>query len=699
MDRSIIEKKILDVLKGNQGKWYKPRTLLRAAHIKETEYRSLKLLLLDLYRAGSIEQKGHQQYAFKPKQQLRTGVLSITSRGFGFVELKDETEVFVRAQDMGTAFHGDVVRVELLKRRSGDKVEARIVELISRKQTEYFGVFQQDRFGEWVIPDDKRIRVRFAVDQTQHIPVEDGQVVSVELTSWEPGHPEPLVTIKDVLGRPGDPGFDETLILRQHDIPTKWSDKALAQAESYTENSIREQISKRKDLRKLPCFTIDPVDAKDFDDAVSLETTASGWSLGVHIADVSHYVTAGSPIDRGARKRGTSVYLVGSAVHMLPEHLAADLCSLKPDVDRLSMSCIMQLNRQGQVISKEITPSVIRSHQRFTYEEVEAIIQGGKHKYAPIIMEMEKVRQVLFSDRKAKGSIDLDLPEPIIILDEKGFPQEIKPSKRLTAHRLVEEFMLLANRVVAGFLSDMYQKHRLPGLYRIHETPSAEDTLKFKAVLQRLNINKKLSQPVLPKDYQQIVEAVRESPYRHFIEKVALRSMTKAKYSVENRGHFGLAFPSYTHFTSPIRRYPDLTVHRLLKTYGGSDDLPKPTLDSLVKLADHCSKRERVAIEAERDHIKLKQMQWLSKKVGESFDGVISGVLHFGFFVELADSFVEGLVHSSALKDDYYEFQEANYAMVGRRTRKSYRLGDPVRIKVISVSVAEGLADFALMDN
>lgn len=312
---------------------------------------------------------------------------------------------------------------------------------------------------------------------------------------------------------------------------------------------------------------------------------------------------------------------------------------------------------------------------------------------------MEKLRQVLFKRRKEKGSIDLDIPEPIISLDEKGFPHDISPSKRLTAHRLVEEFMLAANRVVATFLKDKYIKAKLPGLYRVHETPSNEDANKLKMILQRLNIERKLSFPVRSIDYQQLVEAVRESPFRHFIEKVALRSMTKAKYSVENKGHFGLAFPAYTHFTSPIRRYPDLMVHRLIKMYAGFSDAAQPTLPALVKLAEHCSARERVAIEAERDHIKLKQMQFLSKHVGETFNGVISGALNFGFFVELAESFVEGLVHTSTLKDDYYEYQEQDFALVGRRTRKKYRLGDPVRIKVVSVSVSEGLADFSLVED
>lgn len=696
MDRSLIRKKLLDMMKQNQGRWYKPRDLLKHTHIKEKDYHTLKGVLIELYREGSIDQKGRHQYAFKPKQLEKTGVLSVTSRGFGFIELSDGSEVFVRAQDMQHALHLDLVRVRILKRQSGEKPDGQIIDVIKRHQTEFVGTFHSDRFGEWVIPEDKRIRVRFAVAEGKPAKIKTGAMVTVELIHWDAGHPEPLVQIKELLGYPGDPGLDIALIVHEHGLYTNWTQNALDQAESYSQKSVAAEVGKRKDLRNITCFTIDPESAQDFDDAVSIEKKGDGWILGVHIADVSHYVTPASPIDRGARKRGTSVYLVGTAIHMLPEKLASDLCSLNPAIDRLAMSCMMHVGPDAKVSHYEIYPSIINSKQRFTYQDVENIINGEAHKLSGDIHEMEKLRKVLFADRKSRGSIDLDLPEAIIELDESGFPRSIKPSKRLTSHRLVEEFMLLANRVVAEYFSKIYRKAKLPGIYRIHEPPSIDDTTKLRSVLKRLGIEQSISSPVKPLDYQKLVDAVRESPFRHFIEKVALRSMTKAKYSVEDKGHFGLAFHSYTHFTSPIRRYPDLTVHRLLKAYLSHEQTEESSMKSLEKLAEHCSQRERVAIEAERDHIKMKQLQYLSKHVGESSDGVISGVLRFGFFVELAETFVEGLVHASSLSDDYYEFQEDKYSLVGRRTHKAYRLGDPVRVKVISVSISEGLADFAV---
>jgi len=697
LDRSLIKSKLLKIMKQHPGRWFKPRTLLKYSNVRERDYRNLKVALIELYQDGQIDQKGRRQYAYRPKQQERTGVLSITTRGFGFVELKDGSEVFIRSQDMLTALHGDLVRVRISSRRSEMKRSGRIIEVIKRQQTQFVGTYKRDRYSEWVLPSDKKVRVRFRVDRVKPPGLKSGQMVIIDLLSWDDHEEDPLGKITEILGFPGDPGLDKALIIHEHGLPTKWTAKAIEQAQSFTQNDIGEQVDRRADLRKMECFTIDPETAQDFDDAVSIEKRDSGWRLGVHIADVSYYVNPGSPIDRGARQRGTSVYLVGSAIHMLPRELASDLCSLKPGVDRLAMSCIMDIGKDGVVSKYKIQESVIHSSARLTYEEVEKIIaDDSSHDLAPAIHEMEGLRQLLFEKRKARGSIDLEIPEPVIKLDEAGFPEEIKPSNRLRSHRLVEEFMLKANQVVAEHLAKVFRKHKYHGMYRIHEPPELEDVVKLRSLLKRLGIQQTISTPVKTKDYQQLVEQVRESPYRHFIEQMALRSMTKAKYSIENKGHFGLAFHSYTHFTSPIRRYPDLMVHRLLKAYSGAQQTAPYTQKKLADIALHSSQRERIAMEAERDHIKLKQLQYLSNHVGEHFKGVISGVVKFGFFVELADTFIEGLVHAGSLEDDYYDYDDAHYQLIGRRTRKTYRLGDPVEIVVLAVSVSEGLADFAL---
>ncbi|MCF7807900.1 MAG: ribonuclease R [Candidatus Marinimicrobia bacterium] len=700
MDRSMMKKKVLDILKQHSGRWFKPRTLMKYTKIQEKDYRQLKTVLIDLNKEGKIDQKGRRQYAFRPKQQEVTGVLAITSRGFGFVELKDGSEVFIPASDMQNALHRDLVRIRILSRKGGDRRSGKITEVIRRHQSQFIGTYHIDKNGDWVTPTDKRAHMRFTIDRVKPKGLKDGQLVVINLIRWDEHEAQPLGQITDILGFPGDPGLDKSMIIHSYDLPTKWSEKAKQQARSFSEADIAEALKDRLDLRGLTCFTIDPETAQDFDDAVSIEKIPSGWRLGVHIADVSHYVQPGSPIDRGAKKRGTSVYLVGSVIHMLPEELASDLCSLKPRIDRLAMSCLMDIDKEGNVNNYSIANSVINSNERFSYESVEKIIHGEKgNPFSSSISEMEKLRQVLFRKRKSKGSIDLELPEPIITLDEKGFPTEIKASQRLKSHRLVEEFMLLANQVVAGYFERIFRKHSYHGLYRVHEPPSMDDVEKLRSNLGKLGIKNSISHPVQTMDYQKLVDTVRESPYRYFIEKMALRSMTKAKYSIENKGHFGLAFHTYTHFTSPIRRYPDLVVHRLLKNYLLEATQEPYTQKSLAKIAIHCSERERVAVDAERDHIKSKQLQYLSQHVGESFDGIISGVVNFGFFVELADTFVEGLVHAGSMEDDYYDYDEDNYQLVGRRKRNTYRLGDKVRISVLSVNISEGLADFTLQAN
>ena len=700
MDRSLISKKIFDLLKQQPGRPFKPRALFRKSGLAEKHYKAVKGVLEELYREGKVQKRARNLYLYRRGGGQQTGRLVVTQRGFGFVEVEgQEQDLFIRERDMGTALHQDIVRVEIT-RKAGDNrnPQGRVKEVVKRGRSDFVGVFIADRHGQWVAPDDRRIRVRFTVPPHETRDARPGQVVRVELLHWYDSDPEPVGRVAEILGNPGDPGLDVLKITREFDLPTEWSAEAEAQAEAFSVVDIEKEIAHRLDLRKLDCFTIDPADAKDFDDAVSLERLDNGWRLGVHIADVSHFVPPGSPLDREARERGTSVYLVGQAVHMLPENLAGNLCSLVPDRDRLTMSCIMDLDHEGQVRKVRIEPSVIRSKRRFTYQEVQSVLDVGKGDFAAELKDMEGLRQVLRQKRKDAGSIDLDIPEPVFQLNEAGLPVEIKASERLASHMLIEEFMLLANRCVAERFQYLEEKRRWPGIYRTHAAPQRDDIRSFKRILKQLEIPVPDGSMLSPRAFQGIVESVRESPFRYFIERLALRSMTKARYSCDNVGHFGLAFEWYTHFTSPIRRYPDLQVHRLLKLYAkpGKQFQP-PNTQRLMDLAAHCSRREEVAVEAERAHLKIKQLQYLAGRIGEEFDGVISGVIGFGFFVELAETLVEGFVHLNTLKDDWYEFLDEEYTLLGRRTRKRYRLGDQVRIRVAAVNVEEGFADFSLL--
>lgn len=700
MDRELIAKKILDFLKQNSSQRFKQRTLFKRLDLNEPHYSLFKTTLNELFLAGTIQQSGNHQYGMQRRRESLTGTLSVTSRGFGFIETtKDEEDIFVGARNLLNALDGDLVRAEILTDKTGTNREGRILEVIRRNRTEFVGIYSMDRFGCWVTPEDKAFHRRFLIPFDQTASAQEGQLVVVDLVDWEHAEQEPIGHIREVLGTPGDPGLDAISIIRTFNLPTKWTNAALELAQSFSEKSIVKELPKRSDMRHFDCFTIDPETAADFDDAVSIEKLSDGWELGVFIADVSHYVTPGSVIDRGAKERGTSVYLVDRAIHMLPEVLAGDLCSLKPDVDRLAMACVMQLSPDGEVRNYKIEPTVIRSRKRYTYSQVQKILDGETDEYSSQLGLMDTLWRILHKKRKALGSVDIDLPEAKFKLDDRGFPVEIKASERLASHRLIEEFMLLANQTVAMHVEKM-GKAPPPFIFRVHDPPKEEDLSRFREILKRIGISYKLGKSVRPIDFQKVVEAVRESPYRHFIEKVALRSMTKAIYTTENRGHFGLAFTDYTHFTSPIRRYPDLMVHRLLKLYATPDGVKNaPKVINLEKIAKHCSARERVAVEAEREHIKVKQLQYLSQRVGETHKGIISGVMHFGLFIELADTFVEGLIHIRTIDDDYYEYLEEQFALVGQRTRKRFQLGDPVTIRIASVSVEERMADFELLEH
>ncbi len=699
MDRSLIAKKVIDEMKRQPGRPFKPRSLFRKCHLQEKDYKILKGILDELYQAGKIQKRGRNQFQYRVVAGSLTGRLQVTTRGFGFVIVEgQEHDVFIREKHMGTAFHGDIVKVEIHRKGRDRNPEGRITEVVQRLRTDFVGVLHADRYGEWVVADDQRIRVRFTIMPGGSVEARPGQVVRISMDHWYEGELEPIGIIEEVLGNPGDPGLDVLKIVREYDLMVDWSDNALKQAQQYSVEDIEREASRRTDLRDLECFTIDPVDAKDFDDAVSLKRNEKGWELGVHIADVSFYVKPNSELDREARERGTTVYLVGDAYHMLPSELSSDLCSLKPDADRLAMSCIMDLNGEGQVTNSRIFPSVIRSRQRFTYQKVQDILEKGSGKHLETLKEMEKVHLLLRQQRKSLGSIDLDIPEPAISLNEEGFPVDISISQRLSSHRMIEEFMLLANRCVAELFKRYDQQNKWPGIYRTHAAPQSDDVFSFRRILRQLGVECPDAKVLRPMDFQKIVESTRESPYRYFIEKLALRSMTKAKYSVKNIGHFGLAFSDYTHFTSPIRRYPDLQVHRLLKLYATAGKVFKPpNPHRLAELTAHCSSREERAMEAERAHLKLKQLQYLSRRIGEEYMGVISGVIGYGLFVELAETLVEGFVHLNSMTDDWYDHMDKDHCIKGRRTQKVYRLGDPVKIRVTSVSVEEGFADFILL--
>jgi ribonuclease R len=529
--------------------------------------------------------------------------------------------------------------------------------------------------------------------------ISDGDIVLAKVTDWGSPHSPVVTKLVERVGSVENAEDDMAVVCYKYDLTSEFPNRVVKESSKWTDQDIKNEIPNRTDLRDLVTLTIDPWDARDVDDAVSVQRNENGnFVAGVHIADVSFFVYEGSELDREARKRGNTVYFAEGTVRMLPDNLSAELCSLLPDVDRLAMSVLMELDGSFNVVSIRVEKSVIQSKHRFTYREVQKVLDGENAPFAEELRELNKIARRLSQKRHQAGSIDFDIPEPIFKFVGGGKPHEITPSERLESHRLVEEFMLLANREVSKKVIKR-RKRKDEFIFRIHDEPPEDDMERFVGVLRRLSLGKNIPQRLKPADFRDILEMVEVSPYRDLIEKLALRTMSKAIYSIHNRGHFGLAFQTYTHFTSPIRRYSDILVHRYLKKNILRDNSIKGiSRETASAIAKEVTEAEIKSVEAEREYIKLKQIRWLSQHIGEKFDSIISGVISVGFFVELENTMVEGFVSIDSLQDDTYFYDELEFAIIGKRYEEKYQLGRNVRIRVRSVSLEKRRADFDLVN-
>jgi ribonuclease R len=598
-----------------------------------------------------------------------------------------------------------VVRIE--RRREDGRAEGRIVQILNRRAGTSVGRFDEDAAGlGFVVPFDRRVSADVQIPRGDTAGAEPGQMVTVQITRWPTPTRGPAGRIVEILGSIDDPGVDTEIILRKFAIPDEHSPGAVEEARRLGTVVKDRDCRGRTDFRDRPIVTIDGEHARDFDDAISIERLANGrYWLGVHIADVAHYVHEGSALDGEAYERGTSVYFPERAVHMFPQELATELCSLKPHVDRLVQSCLMEIDARGDVVRYELHDGVIRSAERMTYTAVNAILterdeatRRRHEQLVPMFELMHALFEILHARRRRRGSIDFDMPEPEVILDAEGFIEDIIAAERNVAHRIIEEFMLLANETVAHHLAS----HRMPALYRIHESPDPLKVAEFEAFVSSLGFA--LGAPpgsARPVHFQKLVERIRGTPQEKPIAFLMLRTMQKARYDSINSGHFGLAADTYTHFTSPIRRYPDLVVHRLLRelrTTRVTEERKQDLEDDLPDVGRHTSDMERRADEAERELVQWKKVRFMADKVGDVFDGYVTGVAPFGLFVELTDHFVEGLVHVSTMADDYYRYSEQSHRLFGENTRKTYRLGDKVRVQVIRVDMERRQIDLGLED-
>jgi ribonuclease R len=605
---------------------------------------------------------------------------------------------------MGGAIHGEEVRLIIKDTRAGKNREGRIVEVLNRENGRIVGRLYKGRFGLSIVPDDPRCPPSIDVENPKGLVLRKDLVVTTRLYPWVAPYLSPRGFVEEVLGEAGSPGVDIDSLIISHGLPREFDNRINPELARIRKAIPKSEIGRRLDLRGLLMFTIDPSDAKDHDDAISLETQRDSlYELGVHIADVSHYVKEDTTLDREARLRGNSVYLVDRVIPMLPEKLSGDICSLHESQDRLTLSFLASIDDAARVHEWRFVESVIRSSASLSYEEVQGHFDRKgrsrvEQKPGQALDSMLRISRVLRKQRLDKGSLDFDLPEPKVVLDSEGKVLDIFARARMPSHQVVEEFMLLANRYAAIFL----ESKGIPILYRVHARPDKEKIRKFAELLKEMGYDFSLKGEITAKKLQRILEAVKDKPEEPFVEEILLRSLAKAVYQPENIGHFGLAFPAYTHFTSPIRRYPDLLLHRVLKmvlnkklTSAKISELQS----TLSNIGAHCTSTEIAADEAERDSVKIKQLEYLSERVGGVYDGIISGVVKPGFFVELAGNMVEGFVPFSTINDDYFVLDEGKHRAFGRKSGRVFRLGDRVRVIVARIDLESKQADFALVND
>ncbi len=689
-----------------------PREIMGELRIPRDDRAEFKRNLRNLVNDGALIQIKGNRYGLPDRMDLVVGKLEGHSSGIGFVIPERPIEglkrdIFVAAHNLKEALHGDRVVVRIERYREDGRAEGRIVQVLERGTTTLVGRLEIDRSGlAFVAPFDKRMTADIVIARGDTRDAEAGQMVTVEVTRWPTPTRPPAGRVVEVLGDINDPGVDTEIILRKHAIPDEHPDEVVQEAKRLGSVVKEKDMAGRTDFRDRQVVTIDGEHARDFDDAISIATLKNGnYWLGVHIADVAHYVQEGGALDTEAYERGTSVYFPERAVHMFPEALATGLCSLRPQVDRLVQSCLMEVTPRGEVIRHEMHDGVIRSDARMTYTEVNAILTERDpatiEKYralVPMFTLMHQLFEVLSDRRKRRGSVDFDLPEAQVVLNEDGFIEDIVASERNVAHRLIEEFMLLANETVADHL----ESRGMPALYRIHEPPDPLKVLQFEEFISAFGFSLAAGeQSVKPAHFQKLVNKIRGVPAERPIAFLMLRTMQKARYDPMNVGHFGLAASTYTHFTSPIRRYPDLVVHRLLREVRltkVTDERKAELAEDLPEIGRHTSEMEKRAAEAEREILQWKKVRFMADKVGDVFDGYITGVAPFGMFVELTEHYVEGLVHVSTMADDYYRYREQQHVLFGENTKKTYRLGDPAKVQIVKVDMERRQIELALED-
>lgn len=696
--KAELEKAIASVFEKNPRRQYNYKQIAKHFGVSDSFTRKIiQEVLTGLERDGMIEECDHGKYRLYITREALQGTLDVASTGAGFVTVKGlEGDVYIHPNNMGVALNGDTVSIRIVRKKKGGKrVEGAVLEVLARDKTEYVGVIDIAKDFAFFVPDDNKIHVDFYVPLGMIGAAKNGQKVVVELKDWPAEAKSPIGKVIEVLGDADVQEVEMLSILVNAGFATKFPKNVEAAAEKIPTEITADEIAKRRDFRGVTTFTIDPVDAKDFDDALSIQKLENGnYEIGVHIADVTHYVTPGSIIDDEAINRATSVYLVDRVIPMLPEKLSNGVCSLRPEEEKLCFSAVFEMDGNANIHSKWFGRTVIYSDKRFAYEEVQETIETGKGLFKDEIFILNDLASKLREKRLKNGSISFDKIEVRFTLDENSQPTGVFFKQQKDANKLIEDFMLLANRSVAEFVS-MRKKQPKTFVYRVHDKPNPDKIETFNQFISKFGY--KLNVQDLSNSLNELLEQVQGKGEENVVETLAIRSMAKAFYTTENIGHYGLAFEHYSHFTSPIRRYPDVIAHRLLHQYLENENLSKINQDEIEELCKHSSEMERSAAEAERDSTKYFQVLYLSDKIGEEFDGLVSGITDWGIFVEIIENRCEGLVRLQTLSDDFYFFDEENYKVVGNNTGNEIWLGDKVRIKIKQANLHKKQLDFELI--
>lgn len=687
--------------------FYVPMKLKELAillQVPKDQRKELKAIMDSLEAEGKVHVSKKGKYT-KGEAKRIVGTYQAHARGFGFVAVEGEDDdIFISEDDTNGAFHGDQVEVTIKSAPDGKRREGKVVRILSHGTTRLVGYFQKNKNFGFVVPDNQRFIKDVFVPLERSKGAVTGHKVVVELTKYGGDNKKPEGKIVEIIGHVNDPGTDIMSIVKGYDLPIEFPEKVLNQAERVAKDVSTADMAGRMDIRDWQMVTIDGEDAKDLDDAISLTKEGENYKLGVHIADVTNYVQEKSALDREAYKRGTSVYLVDRVIPMLPHILSNGICSLNEGEDRLALSCIMTINDKGNVVDYKIAETVICVDRRMTYTSVKKILEEQDEEeskkyeeFVPMFQMMEKVAGILREKRKKRGSIDFDFPETKMVLDEQGKPIELKPYDRNVATKIIEDFMLLANETVA----EHYFWQEIPFVYRTHEQPDEEKIQKLAIFINNFGHSMHIANnAVRPKEIQKLLAKVEGTNEEALISRLALRSMKQAKYTPENTGHFALATTYYCHFTSPIRRYPDLQIHRIIKEdlRGRMNDNRREHYEKILpEVTKQCSERERLAEEAERETIKLKKVEYMEEHIGEVFEGVISSITKWGIYVELPNT-IEGLVHVTNMHDDHYDYIEERFEMVGEHTRKVYKLGQTVYIVATGTDRLQRTIDFEFVE-